>query len=327
MSIKDVVGKIEKRFGKDAVSANDTEVRFVSTGSLGLDAALGGGFAVGRLVELISWESGGKTTVALHHCSEVQKTGKAVGYLDAENAMDLYYAKALGVDLSEEKWLMSQPTCAEDAIEILREMVRSGEFGLCVVDSVASLVPKAVQQGEAGDQKMGLLARLMATWIPTLLSDAVKNNCTILFINQYREKIGVMFGDNRTTPGGNSIKFYCSQRVEISRAGFEKDGDVVSANKTKAKIIKNKVYIPQLTASFNIVYGHGIDSSQEMIELGVDYGVIEKKGSWYNYGEIKLGQGAEKTKELIEDNPEMAGEIYEKIQKEISEEIKRKKQF
>ena len=327
MSLSDIVAKIEKKFGKDAVADLDERVEFISSGSLVLDRILGGGFAVGRLVELTSWESGSKSTVAMTFCAEVQKSGRAVGYLDTENAMDLHYAKALGLSLDPDKFLLSQTNTAEDAIEILRAMVSSGEMGVVVVDSIPALAPRAVEQGEAGDQKMGLLARLMSTWLPTLLQEARKNNCTIMFISQYREKIGVMFGDTKSTPGGNSIKYYTSQRLELQKAGFEKDGDVFLANKVRAKTIKNKVYIPQQIGEFLVVFGKGIDKLQEMMDLGVSFKVIEKKGSWYSYGDVRLGQGSSNSIELLEDNPELVEEIRGKIVVEIQNEIKTNKRM
>jgi recombination protein RecA len=317
MKIEDALKSIEKRFGKEAICGNKVETKFVSTGSIGLDIACGGGIAEGRIVEYMGWESSGKTTLALHLAKEVQKLGKKVAYVDVEQAMDLDYAEAIGVDCDITKanpmFFLSQPDCGEDALEITREFAKVEEIGLIVIDSVAALVPKATIQGEAGDSKMGLLARMMSSMLPTLISNARKSGCIILFISQYREKIGVMFGDPTTTTGGNALKFYASQRLDIAKCGTEKEGEEIVANKTRVKVKKNKVAPPFKQANFNIEYGVGIDTVTEVIDLGVEFSVIKKAGSWFSYGETKLGQGVSGVKNILKDNPELYEELVLKI--------------
>lgn len=317
MELSKVLESIEKRFGKEAIAGKKVDVEFVPTGSISFDTAMGGGVARGRVIEFMGWESSGKTTMALHLAAEVQKLGLKVAYVDVEQSMDLFYAEQLGVncdiDAKSPMFYLSQPDCGEDALEIVREFARSEEIGLIVIDSVSALLPKAVIQGETGDAKIGLLARMMSSMIPTLLSGARKSGCIILFINQYRDKIGVMFGNPTTTSGGNALKFYASQRVEFAKAGQEKDGDEVTANKTRAKVIKNKVAPPFKKAEFLIGYGTGVDKIYEIVEVGSELGVITKKGSWYSYEDTKLGQGAPGVKLILEDNPELLEEITKKV--------------
>lgn len=317
MKVEEAVKNIEKRFGSEAICGKKIDTKFVSTGSISLDLALGGGIAEGRIAEYMGWESSGKTTLALHLASEVQKLGKLVAYVDVEQSMDLDYATALGVDCDIEKsnpmFYLSQPDCGEDAIEIVREFAKVDNMGLVVIDSVAALVSKSVIQGEAGDAKMAVTARLLSQMIPTLIAPARKSGCIILFISQYREKIGVMFGDPTTTMGGNALKFYASQRLDIARCGQEKDGEDIIANNIRVKVKKNKVAVPFKTAFFNIEFGIGIDKITELIDLAVKYSVIDKKGSWYNYGDTKLGQGVNGVKMIMEDNLEFLAEIKEKV--------------
>jgi len=317
--INDVISNIEKRFGKEAISGTHNECEFVNSGSINLDIALGGGYAQGRIIEIMGWESSGKSSIALHLASEVQKLGKIVAYIDMEHAMDLEYANNLNVKTDGSLWYMSQPMNGEEGLEIAREFLKSEDVGLIVVDSVTALVPKAVLQGEAGDSKMGLQARLMSSMLPTMIAQARKTGCIVLFINQFREKIGVVWGPNTTTSGGNALKFYASQRIEIARAGQEKDKNTeeVTANKTRAKVVKNKVAPPFRKAEFNIVFGKGIDKVQEVIDIAVEMDIIKKSGSWFSYGETKLGQGNDSVKTIMEDNPELFEEIGDKIRKNL----------
>jgi len=317
MKAIEVVKSIEKRFGKEAIAGKKLDVAFIPTGSLALDVALGGGVARGRLIEFTGWESSGKTTGALHVAAEVQRMGKKVAYVDVEQAMDLFYAEAIGVNVDIEAddpmFYLSQPDCAEDAIEIVREFAKSEEIGLIVLDSIAALVPKAVIQGEAGDAKMAIVARIMSQMLPTLVAPARKSGVVILFINQYREKIGQIYGDSKTTPGGNAMKFYASQRVEWIRFGSEKEDEEIVSNKTRCKVLKNKVAPPFRIAEFLIKFGVGIDKTNELLQMAVDYSIINKSGSWYNYGTTKLGQGMANVSSLLEDNPELLEEIKLKL--------------
>ena len=314
MNSLDVIKSIEKRFGREALAGIQEGIEKVSSGSIGLDLALGGGYPKGRIVEIYGPESSGKTTLALHLVAEVQKLGKKAAYVDMEQALDPFYALDIGVDCEDigkpdSNFLLSQPDDAETALEIVREFVRAEDIGIVVIDSVSALVPKAVIQGEAGDAKMGLLARLLSAMIPTMLSGAKKSGCIILFINQIRDKIGVMFGNPETTSGGNALKFYASVRIDIRRVGQVKDGEDILANQTKVKVVKNKVAPPFKKAEFNIVFGKGIDKMTEVVEMAVDAGLIKKSGSWYSYKESKLGQGINSVKDILDDNVELYEEL------------------
>ena len=317
MELKKAIESIEKRFGKEAIAGKKVEVEFVSSGSLALDIALGGGYPMGRIVEIYGAESSGKTTLALHLCAQIQKLGKKVGYIDMEQALDPYYAEQLGVtvDIGEpnSSFILSQPDDGETALEIARELARVEEIGCIVIDSVSALVPRAIIQGEAGDAKIGLTARLMSAMIPTLLSTIKRSDCIIVFINQIRDKIGVMYGPSTTTSGGNALKFYASQRLEVARAGQEKDGEEVIANRTRVKVVKNKVAPPFKKAEFSIEFGKGIDSFSEVIDMAVDFSIIQKSGSWYSYDGSKLGQGIANVKNIMQDNPELFEQINTKL--------------
>lgn len=315
--IKSVLKNIETRFGKEAIAGKQTGVKFLSTGSIGLDDALGGGWAKGRVVEIHGWESSGKSTLALHAAAECQKEGKIVAYIDAEHALDAKYANNLGVNTSEKcgLWYLSQPNNGEEALEIGREFAACKDVGLVIFDSNTSMIPKAIIAGEAGDSKMGLQARMFSSMLPTFIAPIKKSDCVVLVIGQLREKIGVMFGNPETTTGGNALKFYTSQRVRVSKSsgGNVKDGDQVIANGTKCKVIKNKVAPPLKTCEFAIEFGVGIDKVSELIDYAVEFDVIKRSGAWYSYGETRLGQGQVKTKALMLDNPELVDEVREKV--------------
>ena len=310
------LSQIEKQFGKGAVMKlgdNNAKmaVEVVPTGSLSLDLALGvGGLPKGRIVEVYGPESSGKTTVALHMVAEVQKRGGIAGYVDAEHAMDPTYAKALGVDI--DNLYISQPDDGEQALEITETMVRSGAIDIVIVDSVAALVPRAEIEGEMGDSKMGLQARLMSQALRKLTATISKTNTTCIFINQLREKLGVMFGNPETTTGGNALKFYASVRIDIRRIGQIKDGDQVNGNLTRVKVVKNKVAPPFRKAEFEILFGQGISKVGEIVDLGVQFGIIKKSGAWFSYEGTKF-QGRDTAKQLIADNPELAEELEAKI--------------
>lgn len=314
--LEDVLSRIEKTFGKGAIqnmagkSAEKYEV--VSTGSLGLDLALGiRGLPFGRIVELYGGESSGKTTSTLHIIAEAQKLGKRAAFLDVEHAFDPSYAENLGIDLSQ--LYLSQPDTAEQTLEIADMLAQSGEFQVIVIDSVAAMVPKAELEGEMGDSRMGVMARLMSQGLRKLTGTVSKNNVLLLFINQTREKIGIVFGNPTTTTGGNALKFYASIRMEVSKGQQVKDGDEILANKTKVKVVKNKCAPPFKVAEFQIEFGKGIDKIQEVLAFAVENGIIKKAGSWYSYGENKLGQGEAGVKQLLLDNPEFAEEIEAKV--------------
>jgi recombination protein RecA len=289
----------------------------ISTGSLGLDIALGiNGLPKGRVIEIYGPESSGKTTLALHAIAESQKKGGVAAFIDAEHAFDKFYAKKLGVDV--ENLLISQPDNGEQALEIADNLIRSGAIDIIVIDSVAALVPKSEIEGEMGDSKMGLHARLMSQALRKLTGTISKTGCCCIFINQLREKIGVMFGNPETTTGGNALKFYASVRLDIRRTGQIKDGDEVIGNRVKVKVVKNKVAPPFRIAEFDVMYGKGISKSGEIVDIGVDFEIVKKAGSWFSYGDTKLGQGRDAVKQLIEDNPELAEELEGKIKAILS---------
>ena len=312
-ALEAAIGQIEKSFGKGSVMkmgqneiADDIEA--VSTGSLGLDIALGiGGLPKGRIIEIYGPESSGKTTLALHAVAEAQKNGGACAFVDAEHALDPSYARKLGVDLDE--LLISQPDAGDQALEIADTLVRSGAIDVLVIDSVAALVPRAELEGEMGDTHVGLQARLMSQALRKLTSSIAKSNCLVVFINQIRLKIGVMFGNPETTTGGNALKFYASVRLDIRRIGSIKDRDEVIGNQTRVKVVKNKVAAPFRTVEFDIMYGEGISKTGELIDLGVAANLIDKSGSWFSYKDQRIGQGRENAKQFMRDNPELANEI------------------
>ena len=309
--------KLDKTYGKGAVmKMGDSvvqEVEVISSGSIGLNAALGvGGFPKGRIIEIYGPESSGKTTLTLHAIAEAQKAGGIAAFVDAEHAFDRFYAAKLGVDI--DNLIISQPDHGEQALEIADNLIRSGAIDIIIIDSVAALTPKSEIEGEMGDSKMGLHARLMSQALRKLTSTISKTNCTVIFINQLREKIGVMFGNPETTTGGNALKFYASVRLDIRRSSQIKDGDSnVLGNKTKVKVVKNKGAPPFKTAEFDIMYGEGISKVGEIIDLGVAYEIIKKSGSWFSYEDSKLGQGRDAVKALLLDNPDLSEEIENKI--------------
>ncbi|RZA03136.1 MAG: recombinase RecA [Sphingobacteriaceae bacterium] len=313
--------KLEKSYGKGTIMKlgdsviEETEV--ISTGSLGLDIALGvGGFPKGRVIEIYGPESSGKTTLAIHAIAESQKKGGIAAFIDAEHAFDRFYAKKLGVDV--ENLLISQPDNGEQALEIADNLIRSGAIDILVIDSVAALVPKAEIEGEMGDSKMGLHARLMSQALRKLTGTISKTGCCCIFINQLRDKIGVMFGNPETTTGGNALKFYASVRLDVRRISQIKDTDEVSGNRVKVKIVKNKVAPPFRLAEFDIMFGEGISKAGEIIDLGVEHNIIKKAGSWFSYGETRLGQGRDAVKQLILDNPELMDELEAKIKENVT---------
>jgi recombination protein RecA len=308
--------KIEKDHGKGTIMKMGdnviTDVPVIPTGSIGLNLALGvGGYPRGRVVEIFGPESSGKTTLAIHAIAEVQKQGGIAAIIDAEHAFDRFYAEKLGVDI--ENLLISQPDSGEQALEVADQLIRSSAVDLVVIDSVAALTPKAELEGDMGDSKMGLQARLMSQALRKLTANINKTNTTCIFINQLREKIGVMFGNPETTTGGNALKFYASVRLDIRRIGQLKDGEEVIGNQTRVKVVKNKVAPPFRKAEFDIMFGEGISLTGEIVDLGVEHGIIKKSGSWFSYGDSKLGQGRDAAKQLIKDNPELMKELYDKI--------------
>jgi len=313
--------KLEKSYGKGTImKLGDSPIEaieVISTGSLGLDIALGvGGLPKGRVIEIYGPESSGKTTLAIHAIAESQKKGGIAAFIDAEHAFDKYYAQKLGVDV--ENLLISQPDNGEQALEIADNLIRSGAIDIIVIDSVAALVPKGEIEGEMGDSKMGLQARLMSQALRKLTGTISKTGCCCIFINQLREKIGVMFGNPETTTGGNALKFYASVRLDIRRISQIKDTDEVSGNRVKVKIVKNKVAPPFRIAEFDIMFGEGISKAGEIIDLGVEYEIIKKSGSWFSYGETRLGQGRDAVKQLILDNPELMEELETKIKEAVT---------
>lgn len=308
--------KIEKGYGKGTIMKMGDkavqDVPFISSGSISLDMALGiGGYPRGRVIEVYGPEASGKTTLAIHAIAEAQRKGGIAAILDAEHAFDRFYAEKLGVDV--ENLLISQPDHGEQALEIADHLIRSGAVDIIVIDSVAALTPKSELEGDMGDSKMGLQARLMSQALRKLAANISKTNTCCMFINQLREKIGVMFGNPETTTGGNALKFYSSVRVDIRRIGQIKEGEDIKGSRTRVKVVKNKLAPPFRKAEFDIMYGEGISKTGEIIDLGVDHKVIRKSGSWYSYGETKLGQGREAVKQLLKDNPELAEEIEGKI--------------
>ncbi|MCH1539177.1 recombinase RecA [Flavobacteriaceae bacterium] len=313
--------KLDKTYGKGSVmrlgDSAIEEVESISSGSLGLDIALGvGGYPKGRVIEIYGPESSGKTTLTLHAIAECQKQGGIAAFVDAEHAFDRFYAEKLGVDVQE--LIISQPDHGEQALEIADNLIRSGAVDIVVIDSVAALTPKSEIEGEMGDSKMGLHARLMSQALRKLTGSISRTNCTVFFINQLREKIGVMFGNPETTTGGNALKFYASVRLDIRRSTQIKDADAqVLGNKTRVKVVKNKVAPPFRTTEFDIMYGEGISKIGEVIDLGVNYEIIKKSGSWFSYGDTKIGQGRESVKTLLQDNPDLMDELEVKIMEAI----------
>jgi recombination protein RecA len=309
--------RLDKTYGKGTVmkmgDSVHEAVESISTGSIGLDFALGvGGYPRGRVVEIYGPESSGKTTLTLHAIAECQKTGGIAAFIDAEHAFDRFYAQNLGVNIDD--LIISQPDHGEQALEITDNLIRSGAIDLIVIDSVAALTPKSEIEGEMGDSKMGLHARLMSQALRKLTSTISKTNCTVFFINQLREKIGVMFGNPETTTGGNALKFYASVRIDIRRSTQLKDSSgTAQGNKTRVKVVKNKVAPPFRVCEFDIMYGEGISKLGEIIDIGTEAGIIDKSGSWFSYGETKLGQGRDSVKKLLKDNPELCDELEKKI--------------
>ncbi|MBR3615118.1 MAG: recombinase RecA [Bacteroidaceae bacterium] len=315
-ALQAAMDKIEKNFGKGSIMKlgydNFEEVEVIPTGSVGLNAALGvGGFPRGRIIEIYGPESSGKTTLAIHAIAEAQKMGGIAAIIDAEHAFDRFYAQKLGVDI--DNLLISQPDCGEQALEIAEQLIRSSAIDIIVIDSVAALTPKAEIEGEMGDNKVGLQARLMSQALRKLTSAISKTKTTCIFINQLREKIGIMFGNPETTTGGNALKFYASVRLDIRRVSQLKDGEEAVGNSVRVKVVKNKVAPPFRKAEFDIMFGEGISRTGEIVDLGVQYGVIKKSGSFFSYNDTKLAQGRDRTKALIADNPELAEELEMKI--------------
>jgi recombination protein RecA len=317
--------KIEKDYGKGSIMRMGdqavVEVPCIKTGSIGLDAALGiGGLPKGRVIEIFGPESSGKTTIAIHAIAEAQKNGGIAAFIDAEHAFDRFYAAKLGVDL--DNLFISQPDNGEQALEITDSLIRSGAIDIIVIDSVAALTPKAEIEGEMGDSKMGLQARLMSQALRKLTANINKTNTCCIFTNQLRDKIGVMFGNPETTTGGNALKFYASIRLDIRRTGQLKDGEDVIGNRTRVKVVKNKLAPPFRKADFDIMYGEGVSKVGEIVDLGVELEIIKKSGSWFSYGETKLGQGRDGVKQLLKDNPELSAELEGKIAIALKENAK-----
>lgn len=318
-----VLDKMDKTYGKGTVmrmgdSAVEDGIGVIPSGSLGLDIALGiGGYPRGRVIEIYGPESSGKTTLTLHAIAEAQKAGGIAAFVDAEHAFDRFYAEKLGVDV--ENLIISQPDNGEQALEIADNLIRSGAIDIIVIDSVAALTPKAEIEGEMGDSKMGLQARLMSQALRKLTATISKTKCTCIFINQLREKIGIMFGNPETTTGGNALKFYASVRLDIRRVSQIKTGDEASGNHVRVKVVKNKVAPPFRQAEFDIMFGEGISKVGEILDVGVEKGIVQKSGSWYSYNDSKLGQGRDAVKDLLKDNPELSEELEEAIKNAIKE--------
>ena len=320
--LKAVMAKIEKDFGKGSIMQMSSEsienVPVIPTGSITLDVALGvGGYPKGRVIEIYGPESSGKTTLAIHAIAEAQKAGGIAAFIDAEHAFDSFYAQKLGVDV--ENLLVSQPDNGEQALEIADSLIRSSAIDIIVIDSVAALTPKAEIEGEMGDSKMGLQARLMSQALRKLTASIAKTKTVCIFINQLRDKIGVVYGNPETTTGGNALKFYASVRIDIRKTSVIKDGDEQLGTRTRVKVVKNKVAPPFKKAEFDIMFGEGISKIGEIIDLGVDYGIIRKAGSWFSYGEQKIGQGRDSVKELLKNNEELRNEIEEKLREAMKE--------
>ncbi|WP_299115490.1 recombinase RecA [uncultured Winogradskyella sp.] len=324
-ALKLTLDKLDKAYGKGTVMKMSDQaiedVEAISSGSLGLDIALGvGGYPRGRVIEIYGPESSGKTTLTLHAIAEAQKAGGIAAFIDAEHAFDRFYAEKLGVDL--ENLIISQPDNGEQALEIADNLVRSGAIDIIVIDSVAALTPKSEIEGEMGDSKMGLHARLMSQALRKLTGSISKTNCTMIFINQLREKIGVMFGNPETTTGGNALKFYASVRLDIRRSTQIKDSNsTVMGNKTRVKVVKNKVAPPFKMAEFDIMYGEGVSRVGEILDIAVEHDIIKKSGSWFSYDDTKLGQGRDAVKALIKDNPELMDELEEKVRAKVNENV------
>lgn len=320
-ALKLTLDKMDKTYGKGTVMKMSdqaiSDIEAIPSGSLGLDVALGvGGYPRGRVIEIYGPESSGKTTLTLHAIAEAQKAGGIAAFIDAEHAFDRFYAENLGIDL--ENLIISQPDNGEQALEIADNLIRSGAIDIIVIDSVAALTPKSEIEGEMGDSKMGLHARLMSQALRKLTASISKTNCTVIFINQLREKIGVMFGNPETTTGGNALKFYASVRLDIRRSTQIKDANSnVLGNKTKVKVVKNKVAPPFKTAEFDIMYGEGVSKIGEIIDIGVDYEIIKKSGSWFSYEDTKLGQGRDAVKAVLKDNPDLMDELDLKIREAL----------
>lgn len=321
--LKLAIDKIEKDYGKGSVmmlgDKQQDRIDTISTGSLGLDVALGvGGFPRGRIIEIYGPESSGKTTIAIHTIAEAQKKGGICAIIDAEHAFDAQYARKLGVDI--DNLIISQPDYGEQALEIADRLISSGAVDVVVIDSVAALVPKGELEGEMGDSKMGLQARLMSQALRKLTATINRTGCCCIFINQLREKIGVMFGNPETTTGGNALKFYASVRLDIRRISQIKDGDVASGNRTRVKVVKNKVAPPFRQVEFDIIFGEGISKVGEIIDMGVELGILQKSGSWFSYGESKIGQGRDAVKQFLYDNPELMEEVEGRIREALAPE-------
>ena len=321
-ALQAALAKIEKDFGKGSIMKMGEEkienVEVIPTGSIGLNAALGvGGYPKGRIIEIYGPESSGKTTLAIHAIAECQKAGGVAAFIDAEHAFDRFYAEKLGVDIAN--LYISQPDNGEQALEIADQLIRSSAVDILVVDSVAALTPKKEIEGDMGDSAVGLHARLMSQALRKLTGTIAKTNTTCIFINQLREKIGIMFGNPETTTGGNALKFYASVRLDIRRISSIKDGDQVIGNQVRVKVVKNKVAPPFRKAEFEITFGEGISKVGELLDLGVEYGIIQKSGSWFSYDGSKLAQGRDATKQLLKDNPELCDELQEKIMQTLAD--------
>ena len=319
-ALESVLKEISKQYGEGSVmllgESPDMDIDVVPTGSLSLDIATGiGGYPLGRIVEIYGPESSGKTTLAIHAVAEAQKIGLKAAYIDAENAFDREYATNLGVDVN--KLYFAQPDCGEDCLEIATKLISSGQIGICVIDSVAALVPKAELEGAVGDARIGLQARLMSQSLRKMIGIIKKSNCLCIFINQIRDKIGVLFGNPETTTGGNALKFYASMRIEVRKSTAIKDGDEATANLTKVKIVKNKCAPPFRKAEFEIEFGKGINKFSEVIDKAIEFDIIHKSGSWFSYQETKIGQGKTSVIDILHDNPELFEEIEEQVKEQI----------